>query len=94
MHLVSFFFYEVTDAKKSGLSLKNVCECTYLANIKNRLQGHWEVSGSISRIDGTKEYHGDCLHHLEGLIRLMVPCAERLRPEEWRPFCRGLWHST
>lgn len=87
-------FSVVTNGKKSGLSLKNVCECTYLANIKNRLRGHWKVSGSISRIDGTKEYHGDCLHHLEGLIRLMMPCATYFPPEELQPFCCGLWHST
>lgn len=37
--------------------------------------GHWKVSGSISRIDCAKKYHGHCLHHLEGLILLMMPCA-------------------
>lgn len=50
-------------------------ECTYVANIKNRLGGHWEVSGAISRIDGRCEWATDGSHHLEGPIHLMMSWA-------------------
>lgn len=70
-----------------------ICECSYLANIKNRLRGHWEVSGSISSIDGTEDYHEDCLPHLEGLTRLMMPCAVCFFPS-WRMAAILLWDLT
>lgn len=60
--------------------------------LKNRLGGHWEVSGSISKIDGTKYYHGDCLHHLEGLIR--VNDATCFMLSFWRMAAISLWAVT
>lgn len=60
--------------------------------LKNRLGGHWEVSASISRIDGTKYYHGDCLHHLEGLI--CVNDATCCMLSFWRMAAISLWALT
>lgn len=60
--------------------------------LKNRLGGHWEVSGSISRIDESKYYHGDCLHHLEGLIR--VNDATCCMLSFWRMAAISLWAMT
>lgn len=77
---------------KSSHSFKNGWKCTYVANIKSRLWGQWEVSGSINRIDGSKKSYIECRHHIEGLILLMMPCTTCFSPKEWHPYCCGLLH--
>lgn len=70
------------------LSSENECssdtqrgERTYLANIKYRLGGHWEVSAAIRRIDCLRKWGSHCSHHLEGPIHLMMSWA----------MCFSLW---
>lgn len=86
------FFSALTDGKHPAFRWKMSLSALILQILKNRLGGYWEVSGSISRIDGTKYYHGDCLHHLEGLIR--VNDATCCMLSFWRMAAISLWAVT
>lgn len=86
------FFSALTDGKHPAFPWKMSLSALILQILKNRLGGYWEVSGSISRIDGTKYYHGDCLHHLEGLIR--VNDATCCMLSFWRMAAISLWAVT
>lgn len=86
------FSSALTDGKHPAFSWKISLSALILQILKNRLRGHWEVSGSIRRIDGTKYYHGDCPHHLEGRIR--VNDATCCVLSFWRMAAISLWALT
>lgn len=92
LSVMDLFSSALTDGKHPAFPWKMSLSALILQILKNRLGGYWEVSGSISRIDGTKYYHGDCLHHLEGLIR--VNDATCCMLSFWRMAAISLWAVT